>query len=281
MPAAPQITPPTRLGVIAGSGCLPGLLLEACDRRHIETFVVAFQGRTDPAITIGRNHLWTRPGAPGKAIRALKSHGVRDLVSIGALRRPSPAELRPDFKALQFLARTGFSFRGDDGLLRALKIFLEAEGFRMHGVQEFLENLLMPAGTLGRVKPLEDQKRDIARGIEVARTLGALDVGQAVIVQGGFVLGVEGAEGTDALIRRCGALHRTGRGGVLVKLCKPQQDRALDLPAIGPDTIRAASESGLSGIAVQAGASLLVDPETVVTLADSAGLFVIGIENIS
>ncbi len=113
--------------------------------------------------------------------------------------------------------------------------------------------------------------------MRVARALGALDVGQAVVVQQGMVLGVEAIEGTDALIARCGPLRRAGGGGVLVKLAKPGQERRADLPTVGPRTVTNAAASGLRGIAVEAGSTLMIDRAAVVAAADAAGLFVVGI----
>ena len=113
--------------------------------------------------------------------------------------------------------------------------------------------------------------------MEVASELGRLDIGQAVIVQQGLVLGVEGIEGTDELIRRCGDYRRKGDGGVLVKLRKPQQDMRIDLPTIGARTVERAHESGLRGIAVHTGNGLIVDEAEVIRLADKYGLFVMGV----
>jgi hypothetical protein len=130
---------------------------------------------------------------------------------------------------------------------------------------------------LGKVTPDDQAQQDIARGLSVVKALGEADVGQAVIVQQGIVLGVEASEGTDALIARCAALKREGPGGVLVKLAKPQQDDRFDLPTIGPETIAAAAKTGLSGIAIEAGRSLVIDRDKVRQLADEAGIFVVGL----
>jgi len=128
-----------------------------------------------------------------------------------------------------------------------------------------------------RIIPDEQAEADIKRGIEVARGLGALDVGQAVVVQQGIVLGVEAIEGTDRLIRRCGELRREGPGGVLVKMKKPGQDRRLDLPTIGVNTVREAASAGLRGIAVETGGALVLGRDAVTAEADRMGLFVIGV----
>lgn len=280
MPAAPQsgIAPDVKkLGIIAGGGSLPAKLAQACEGRGIEIFIVALEGQADPALVMGRNHLLTRIGAAGQIIETLKFHEVRDLVLIGSVRRPGLAEMRPDMRAVRFFAQVGLRALGDDGLLKALKSELGREGFRVRGVQEFIENLVAGAGPVGRVVPDDESRADIARGFEVLRIMGAADVGQSVIVQENIVLGVEAAEGTDELIRRCIAYKRAGRGGVLVKAAKPGQDTDLDLPTIGPETVRLCAEAGLFGIAFEAGRTLLVDADEVAMIADQYNIFVAGV----
>ncbi len=266
------------LGIIAGGGALPERLLHSCDRRGIQPFVIGFEGQTDPMICKGRNHLWTRIGAAGQIINTLKSHGISDLVLIGSMRRPSLPELKPDIRTARFFARLGLRAFGDDGLLRAIREELEAEGFIIHGIQEFAHDLLAGEGAIGRHKPRRTDWVDIDRGIEISRMMGALDIGQAAVVQEGIVLGVEAAEGTDELIRRCAKLRRTGRGGVLVKTSKPRQDENLDLPTIGPRTITLCAEAGFAGIVVQAHHSLLIDPQEIADTANKHGLFVLGVD---
>lgn len=265
-----------RLGIIAGSGALPARLLAACDEKGIRPFIVGFEGQTDPALVKDRDHLWTRLGAAGKVMKTLKDHDVRDLVLIGSMRRPSLSEMMPDLRTLDFYRRLGLRALGDSDFLSALRGLLEQEGFTLHGIHKFAGDLLAAEGALGRYEPTEGDWIDIKRGLEVSRVLGEIDAGQSVIVQEGFVLGVEAAEGTDELIRRCKSLKRKGRGGVLVKTCKPQQDRDLDLPTIGPETVRLAAETGLAGIVVHAGQSLIIDPEEVAQIADKHNMFVVG-----
>lgn len=268
----------SKLGIIAGGGQLPHRLLQACLEKNIEPFIIAFDGETDPELVKGHNHFWGRLGAAGQIIKTLEAHNVRDLVLIGSLRRPSFFDLKPDLKTASFFARVGMRAMGDNDLLVSVKGELENEGFVIHSIQDFVEDLLAPAGILGRAKPSKKNRIDIDRGIEACLGIGALDIGQSVIVQEGIVLGVEGVEGTDALIRRCKDLKRKGSGGVLVKLCKPGQDKSLDLPTIGVQTIRLCLESGLDGVVIDAGQSLLIDAQDVVKLADQNKMFIMGYE---
>jgi DUF1009 family protein len=265
-----------KLGIIAGSGLLPKKLVENCRATGRDCFVLAFDGETDPGAVDGVEHLWSRLGAAARNFAALRQAGVQEVIMAGGIRRPSLAGLRPDWRAAQFFARIGLRALGDDGLLSAVAKELEREGFTLVGVDSVLGDLRAPEGPLGRYRPDDQARADIAHGFHVAAALGALDIGQAVVVQQGMVLGVEAIEGTDQLIGRCGALRREGAGGVLVKAKKPNQERRADLPTIGPQTVTAAHEAGLRGIAVEAWSTLVIERAQVTALADQLGLFVYG-----
>ncbi|EWY42150.1 hypothetical protein N825_19810 [Skermanella stibiiresistens SB22] len=267
-----------KLGIIAGGGDLPTRLVEACRAAGREIFVLGLEGhaeRDNPALPVD---LWSRLGAGGAMLDALRRAEVRDIVLAGRVRRPSLLELKPDWYATRLFARIGARALGDDGLLRAVTTELEKEGFRVVASQDVLRDLLTPTGHLGAHGPDEQAEVDIARGIDVIRALGGLDVGQAVIVQQGLVLGVEAVEGTDALIDRCATLRRDGPGGVLVKISKPGQDTRFDLPTIGKATIERCAAAGLRGIALESGKSITLDREAVIATADARGMFVVGLD---
>lgn len=266
-----------RLGILAGGGELPQRLIAACGALSRPVFVLAFEGIADAATVADVPHAWVRLGAIGEGMRLLRENAVEELVFAGAVPRPSLAALRPDWRGARFLARVGTRAMGDDGLLRAVIAELESEGFRVLSVADILKDAVAPMGPFGALGPDAAATEDIAFGVQIARAVGALDIGQAVVVQQGLVLGVEAIEGTDALIARAGALARPGRGGVLVKIAKPGQEERADLPTIGPRTVAAASAAGLAGIAVSAGTTLVIDRAAVVEAGDRAGLFVVGI----
>jgi UDP-2,3-diacylglucosamine hydrolase len=266
-----------KLGIIAGGGLLPGRLANACRTNGRPYFVLAIEGHAEADWLAGEPYSWIRMGDAGKGVACLRAEGVEELVLAGPVRRPSLKELRPDSWGVRFLARAGREWIGDDSILSALIKALEAEGFRVVGADSLLAECISVTGCYGRCSPDEAASGDLARGLDVVRAIGALDIGQAAIVQQGIVLGVEGAEGADALIRRCAPLQREGARGILVKASKPGQERRADLPAIGSETVRAAMDAGLQGIAVEAGGVLVFDREDVVRLADEAGLFVVGI----
>jgi len=266
-----------RLGIVAGGGGLPRRLVESCRAAGRDVFVLALEGSAEPDTVRDVPHAWCRIGAPATALALLRENNVNELVLAGGIRRPSLAALRPDWRAAQLFARIGYRTLGDDGLLSAVVRELEQEGFRVIGPDQLLEAVLVPKGPLGKFAADAQASMDIEHGLHIARALGALDVGQAVIIQQGLVLGVEAIEGTDELLRRCAALHREGPGGVLVKVEKPAQERRADRPTIGLRTVLLAAETGLRGIAIEANATIVLDREEVIRAADRAGLFVVGV----
>lgn len=267
------------LGILAGGGPFPGRVAAAAQAAGRPVFIVALQGFAEPAVIGAYPYAAARMGAAGQILGLLREHACRDVVLVGPVRRPSILDLRPDADGARLLARIGrAAFAGDDGLLAAVVRVLGEEGFRVLGAHEVLREAVVPAGLLGQVAPDAQAADDVARGEAVLRALGAADVGQACVVQQGIVLAVEAIEGTDAMLARAAGLARPGPGGVLVKMVKVGQDRRADLPAIGPDTVRAAAAAGLRGIAFEAGGTLLHDRQGCVASADQAGLFLLGIE---
>ncbi len=268
---------PSKLGIIAGGGALPERVVAACRSKGRECFVLALKGHANPKTVADVPHAWVRLGAIGAAIRLLHNAGVDELVLAGPVGRPTLASLRPDVRGAKLLAKAGVAALSDDGLLRMVIQELETEGFCVVGAEDVFDDLLTPEGVLGKVSPDRLAETDISQGIEIARAIGSFDVGQAVVVQQGIVLGMEAVEGTDALIDRAGALRRDGPGGVLVKIKKPAQEARADLPTIGATTVEAAAKAGLRGIAIEAGGSLMIDRAAVVETADRCGLFLIGV----
>jgi len=267
-----------KLGIFAGSGDLPGRIISTCREGGRDVFVVAFNGITDAEAIGDAPHAWVGLGAIDKTITLMHEAGCGDVVMAGPVDRISLSSLAIDRRGLKVLMRHGMSALGDNKLLSLIVAELEGENFRVVGIDDILSDILAPAGPIGTLVPDDEAQADIDAGVAVARALGALDVGQAVVVQQGVVLGVEAAEGTDALLARCATLRYEGRGGVMVKLKKPGQERRADLPTVGLRTIEAAQKAGLVGIVVEAGGSIVVDRVDVGRAADAAGLFVVGIE---
>jgi DUF1009 family protein len=261
-----------RLGIIAGGGDVPRHLIQHCVQTGIQfhVFIIAGQ-QTDPCLA-AYPHTMVRLGAGRALLNALRVNTITDIVLIGAVRRPSVWSLLPDWFVITRLPRLGLAALGDDGLLRNVIAIFEEHGFHVRGVHEIMPDLLASTGPMTATKPDAAAMADIVVGIEAATHHGQADKGQAVVVRSGRVIAREGKTGTDAMLQSI-------RGsGVLVKLCKPQQDERVDLPTIGIRTVQNAVAAGLSGIAVSAGRTLVNDRAATIAEADKHGIFIIGVD---
>lgn len=271
------------LGIVCGAGSFPIAVAEAVERTGRPVVLLALHGFADPAVE-RFTHEWTHFGAFGRLVSLARKHHLRDMVAIGSVFRPHLKDFRLDWTTLRILPRLARLYRGgDDHLLSGVAEIVGEFGFRLLSIAEIAPELLVPAGVLGRHKPSPEDEIDIAFGMDLLRALGPFDVGQAAAVAGRRVLAVEAAEGTMVMLARLGELRKGGRlqlpkrAGVMVKAPKPSQDRRIDLPAIGAETVEQAAAAGLSGIAVEAGGTIVPDIAALVRAADAAGLFVTGV----
>jgi hypothetical protein len=265
------------LAIIAGKGNLPHTLVQARIQAGLPTYIMAIEGTTPPELTRLAPHAWMKIAAVGHAVEQLRAWGVTQLVLAGGMQRPALKDLVPDALGRELLKRLGGSlFSGDDALLRTIMRFLEEQGFRMVGAHDICASLLTPQGILTRAKPDKSMQKDKEMGLAVLASLSPYDIGQAVIVQQGQVLGIEGREGTAALIARCTTL-KEGAGGVLVKTSKHRQELRADMPAVGVDTITALAGGGYGGLFLGADVTLMLGKEAMIAAADAGGLFIEGV----
>ncbi|WP_349434160.1 LpxI family protein [Pararhizobium sp. A13] len=274
-----------RLAIIAGGGMLPHHVAEAARARGENPYIIALSNETGldwsdfdhQSLGIGNF----------KAISAVfRDEGIDRVVLSGAVRRrPEWRDIKPTLKTLTKVPgvlKTLLS-GGDDAVLKMAIELIEASGARVIGVQDIIPELLAETGPLGAIEPDQDDWKDIEIAAAAAVALGKLDVGQGAVAVGGRVVALEGPEGTDAMLARVATLRTEGRisarrRGVLVKLCKPQQDLRADLPSIGASTIEGARAAGLAGIAVEAGRALVLERSEMISQANDVGIFVTGID---
>ncbi len=274
-----------RLAIIAGGGRLPHHVAEAAAAAGENPFIITLTGEADGDWS-AFEHLSLSVGDFAGVTTAFRDRGVDRVVLSGGVRR------RPDWRGIR--PTLAFLFRmpsvvstlikgGDDTVLKMVIELIESAGARVVGVQEILPSLLAAIGPVGAVAPDEAALADMKAAAEAATALGRLDIGQGAIAVGGRVVALEGPEGTDAMLARVAGLKAEGRisarrRGVLVKLCKPQQDLRADLPSIGPATLENAHAAGLAGVAVEAGRALILERRAVIETADRLGLFLVGME---
>jgi DUF1009 family protein len=264
------------IGLIAGGGRFPLLFAESARRAGHRVVAVAHKSETDAALAEAVDAItWVKVGQLGHVLEALKAGGAVQSVMLGAItKRRFFADAMLDAAGLKVVARV--AVRSDDNMLRAIARFLEEEGVPITDPTPFLSDRLAPEGVLGRRAPTEEEWADARYGLELARGIGRLDLGQTVAVKDRVALAVEALEGTDACIRRGGELARSG-GFVVVKAVKPDQDRRFDLPAVGPDTVDALREAGGRVLVVEAGATLVMDLDRMVEKADRAKIALVGV----
>jgi len=271
------------LGIVCGAGNFPIAVADAVAKTGRPVVLVGFYGYADPAIE-RFPHEWTHFGAFGRLVALLRKHNVRDVVAVGSVYRPRLKDFRLDWLTLRILPRLAKLYRGgDDHLLSGVIQLVHGLGFRMISVADVTPNITVPEGVLGAHRPNADDEADIRFGHALLRALGPFDVGQAVAVSGRRVLAIEAAEGTAGMMARLAEMRASGKlrlaenAGVLVKAPKPGQDRRIDLPAIGAETVQQAAKAGLRGIAVEAGGTIVPDLAAMVRAADEAGIFIAGI----
>lgn len=273
------------VGLIAGGGVLPFALADSLLAQGRMPVLIGLKGFCDAQRIANYRHRWFAVGQFGSIMKALREEGCSDITFIGNLVRPAFRDLRLDWHAVRILPQILKGLRGGDNhtLLATARVF-EDGGFRVLGLRDLAPDLLMPAGCLTRAQPDAETLNDAARGREALRAISPFDVGQAAVVIDGHVVGIEDIEGTDALLARIKHLRQSGKlrakpgHGVLVKAPKQGQDLRLDLPALGPQTIRGIADAGLAGIAVVAGHSVVAEPQAMIEAADSAGIFIVGLD---
>ena len=255
------------LALIAGRGQLPTLLASKAKPDR----VLALDGFPPDTVVPDRTF---RIEALGSVIADLTKDGVERVVFAGAIGRPALDPAQIDAATLPLVPRMmGALQAGDDAALRIVLSFFEEAGLAVVGAQQILPELLPAEGVLTAKAPQDAQKADITRAQAVIKAMGDADIGQGTVVKAGQVLAVEGTFGTDWMLESLQARPDQG-GGVFFKAPKPDQDRRIDMPTIGPRTVRMAAEAGLDGIVIAAGGVFVLDVEACIAAADEAGLFV-------
>ncbi|MBZ5722803.1 MAG: UDP-2,3-diacylglucosamine diphosphatase LpxI [Acidobacteriia bacterium] len=268
-----------KLGLIAGNGRFPFLVLDAARAQGFEVVVAAIKEETFPEIEsrgAAAVH-WLSLGELSKLIETFQQAGVQRAVMAGQVKHKQIfSSIRPDWRLAKLLLSLGT--RNTDSLLGAVAKVLADEGITLENSTSFLEPLLAKAGVLTKRAPSEQERKNIVYGRDVARHLGQFDIGQTVVVAEGACVAVEAMEGTDATIERAGHMMASLESGpstlsralTVVKIAKPNQDMRFDVPVIGVKTIEVMRKAGATCLAVDAGKCLLLDGQAVIEAADSA-----------
>jgi DUF1009 family protein len=268
-----------KLGLIAGNGRFPFLVLDAARAQGHDVTIVAAKEETfselnDAARRHGSAIHWISLGQLGTCISVLKDAGVTHAVMAGQVKHTKifAGGIIPDLAFMALLSK--LRSRSTDGLIGAVAQVLHDKGIELIDSTALLEPLLARPGVLTRRAPTAVEQQDFEFGYQMADTVAALDIGQTIAVKHKAVVAVEAMEGTDAVIARAG--HLAGTGVVIVKVAKPNQDMRFDVPVIGVTTIEAMRVAGATALSVDAGRTLVIDGAPVFAAADDAGIAVVG-----
>lgn len=265
------------LAIIAGRGDLPKLLAEECARRNEPYLVIGF-GNAALKWAVDHPFETAQFEKAGALFDTIRNAGCTRVVFAGGMSRPSLNPLKYDWKFTKLAPRLLKSLgAGDDETLRTIASVFNEEGFEIIGADSILENLVAKRGIPSKRQPSEIDRTDAKRAREIVTQLGQVDVGQGCVVANGICLAVESIQGTDAMLdfvaQTAAPYRHNADAGVLFKAPKPHQDRRIDFPAIGTDTIHAAHRAGLNGVVVPDGGALIIDLQETVKIADKLNLF--------
>lgn len=264
------------IGIIAGQGLLPFLIADKYMKQGGRCYIAAIDGECDAAKIKNFNYQIFKIGMAGSIISYLRKNQVQEIIFAGSINRPNLGNLAVDkIGSILLLKVIKQKILGDDKLLRIIANYFEENGFKVISSDKILKNQNLSTAMITNALPLEQDVKDIEFGLEVLSALSKMDVGQAVIIENGYVLGIEAAEGTDNLIARCAKLRKNIKGGVLVKTMKSTQDNRLDIPAIGPDTILNLAKYNYNGIAIEEDNVIIINQELTIKLANEHEIFII------
>jgi len=265
-----------KIGLIAGGGQFPRLFAQKAACNGYEVIGAGFHSETDPALADQvAEFKWFYLGQINKLVKYFKKYGISNAVMLGSVQKANIfKDIRPDLKALAFIARTARTH--DDSILTSFADLMAKEGIELLPSTFLLPELISPKGCWTRRKPDKAERKDIYQGWQLAKEIGRLDIGQCLVISNGTVLAVEAIDGTDETILRGGRLSR-GSGAVVVKLSKPSQDLRFDLPSSGCTTIEIMNKAGATVLALEAGKSLAFDREEMIALADKYKISIIAL----
>ena len=267
------------LAIVAGTGDLPKLLADHCDRIGRGYHIVQFEG-VELNWAGGKSVIPAKFEKPDKLFKSLKKAECGQVVFAGAMQRPKLNPLKFDFKLMKPAPTLLPALKkGDNGTLSLIAKIFEAEGFKVVAAHDILNNLLGDIGPIGFIDPSNDDLADIQRGLKILAAMSSVDVGQACIVGQGICLGVETIQGSDAMLRYVAETKSNflpdvdGAQGVFIKSFKLGQDKRMDMPTIGPKTIQNVADAGLAGLAVLADGVQVLHLDECIELADGLGIF--------
>ena len=265
------------VGIIAGQGLLPKIVHDECLKKGIRSKLIGLKGEINENFFQDIKYDQFKPYEIGRIFNYLEENNLTKIVIAGRVNRSNLSKLIFDkigVKIFAEIVKTGFN---DNNIYSAIIKVIEGRGFEIISPNEIIEDILVQKGNITDTLIDEELDFDIRKGVDILKGIIGYDIGQALIIDNGLVLGVEAAEGTNELINRCTKYKNRNNSGVLIKLCKPHQDKRVDLPCIGPDTIKNIAKNAYKGIVVEAKKSIILASKDTIRLANENKIFIYGV----
>ena len=270
---------PQKVAIIAGQGSMPREIYDACIKHEIQVEIIGLEGQIDLSLFENLTVNIFPIHAVSNIINKIKSYNISNIILAGRVKRTAIPKLILDIKGAKLFTKILCSGLSDKGLTKAIISFLEDEGLNVLSPEKIAVDFIAKPGNMTNIIIKRSHTRDIEQGLMMLKEISKLDVGQSLIIQNGLILGVEAAEGTDELIKRCGLIkQKFDTEPILVKICKPNQDKRIDLPCIGEQTITKMHQYGIKGIALESHLCLILNKEKTLELANRYGIFIYGLQ---
>jgi len=263
-------------GILAGGGKLPIIIYKSLVKNKKNVYLIGIKNNFNSNSKL-KNFSEVKLGSLGKIIQILKKHNINKLIFAGSIKRPSIKDLALDFKAIQFINKYKPESFGDDKLLKVISKYFEKKGFKFVKWSHYCPQLFSNSNYLTYSRPSKTALENLNVGLKIFKLYSKLDIGQSMAVKNKLILGLEAAEGTDNLIKRCSRYKKSKEKGIIIKLKKYNQDLKFDLPTIGLNTIKLIIKYNYEGIFIQKKYCLILDKQKVIDFANKNNIFIAGI----
>ena len=268
----------TKIGIIAGGGKLPIIVGESLIKSKFEVIFFCIKNHYDSKFYKNFNHEIISIYSLKKIIQRLKNNNINKIVMIGKVTRPSISDIKFDLKTLSLIKYLALESKGDNKLLNSISMLFQDNGFVIYDWKNKCKDIFAKDKYLTKITPSKSAVKNAEKGLNSFKYIGKADIAQSLIVQNNIILGVEAAEGTDELIKRCSMYKKKGDKGILIKLTKYNQNKILDIPVIGLKTIKNIIRFNYEGIYLEKNNCIIIDKEEVIKLCNSNNIFLATIE---
>ena len=265
------------VAIIAGQGLLPKLIYDECIKKGIKIIIIGLKGDFDEQVFQGIHYTIFKPYNISKIFRYLRDKNISRLIIAGKVNRKNIYKLVCDQLGLEIFTKIMKNGFNDNNIHSIIIKFIEDNGFKILSPDKIADTSITPRGNITNVKISHDKITDIKKGVKILKRIIINDIGQGLVINKGLIIGVEAIEGTNELLKRCTNYLDVSNNGILIKLCKPHQDIKLDLPCIGPDTIKNIARFSYSGIVLESQRSIIIDNKESIDLANKNKIFIYGV----